>query len=336
MAYGIEQRRLAFLFNYGWKKVNSHKLLWDLFPHFLLFPTRRALRRAGLMHPEVFFAGSLETASLYKLLRPQCLVYNAHDAFCLYPSAPQSTRSIEREVVRRATLTVTTAETTRLLLIEQYGVSPDRVLNLGHGVDNHRYEALSEPSALSAIPRPRVVSLGTLDMQDVEVTAQCAAQLQGVNFVFIGPGGQRLRDRIRAAGLKNAHFLGPIEQEQLPGYLAHCDVGLICYEAGQRERRLYGSNPMKRYDYSAAGLQIVSVDLLEYQKNPSPMYIADSPDTYVNSIRRALREPRFSRDEIKKFALMNDWSAKYNALISRLNELHPGFHRAVPSLPAGN
>jgi hypothetical protein len=323
--YGIKQRRLWFFFSYGGKKLNSYKVLWDLFPNFLLAPGRAALREAGLIEPDIFFSGSLETASLRRLLKPKAMVYNAHDAFSLYPRAPASIRAIEAQVMHEATLTVTTAETTRELLLKQYGVAPERVLNLGHGVENERYaQAATMPEAteLKTIPRPRVVTLGNFDLQDAELTARVVFGLPEVSFVFIGSGlhGNPLKARLQDA--KNVHFLGPIYQEDLPSRLIHCDVGLIAYDSTLRDSRLYGSNPTKRYDYSAAGMQIVSVDLLEYQKNPSAMYVAKSPEEFVESVRRAVYSPRYSREQMRELAMANDWKFKYEALLDRLTSLH--------------
>lgn len=322
--YGVRQQCLSFLFNFGGKGVNSFKLLWDLFPYFLLSPGRHALRQAGLLRPEIFCSGSLETASLYKLLQPRIFIYNAHDAFSLYPDAPASLRAVEAEVVKRATLTVTTAETTRQLLISQYRVSPDQVVNLGHGVNNSAYTGVSEPERLKSIPHPRVVCLGTLDMQDIELTVQTVCALPEANFVFIGPGGQGLQARLHQAGAANCHFLGPVFQDMIPSYLSYCDVGLIGYDSRLKENRCYGTNPMKRYDYAAAGLQTVSVDLHEYRNSPSPMYVAQSAQEFITATRRAVSSPLYSGDEIRAFARVNDWGSKFQALIRHLSALNPG------------
>lgn len=187
--YGIRQFRLSFLFNYGGKAFNRHKVFWDAFPFFPLSPGFRGMRRAGLMNPEVFFIGSLETASLYKLFRPKAVVYNAHDAFSLYPNAPASIRQIEAAVVKRADLIVTTAETTRELLMSQYGIAPERIVNLGHGVDNQRFARCSEPERLKGIARPRVVCLGTLDMQDADLTMRAAPAPRGRASFSSAQGG---------------------------------------------------------------------------------------------------------------------------------------------------
>jgi glycosyltransferase involved in cell wall biosynthesis len=322
-SYGIHQCRLSFLFNYGGRVFNRHKIFWDAFPFFPLTPGHRRMKKNGLMEPDLFFSGSLETASLYKLLKPKLMIYNAHDAFSLYPNAPASTRKIEEEVTKKADLIVTTAETTRGLLISQYGIAPDRIVNLGHGVENQRFANASEPERMKSIPRPRVVCLGTLDMQDAALTIKAARELPDASFIFIGPGGDRLRQGLEAAGVNNSHFLGPIYQDQLPDYLSFCDVGIIGYDSRLKDSRLYGSNPMKRYDYAAAGLQTVSIELLEYKKTPSPMYIASTPEAYISAIQLAIKSPRYSTDEIRAFALANDWRAKYQALIDRLNQVAP-------------
>ena len=90
-----------------------------------------------------------------------------------------------------------------------------------------------------------------------------------------------------------------------------------------KNTRLFGTNPMKRYDYAAAGLQTVSVDLHEYQKDPSPMYVAQSADEFIAAVRYAVSSPRYSVDEIRAFARANDWVSKYQALIRHLADLKP-------------
>lgn len=276
------------------------------------------MRNSGLFESDVFFAGSLETASLFKLIKPRLLIYNAHDAFTLYPGVRSSIRTLEASVLRKANLTVTTAEMTREFLIRTYGIMPNRIINLGHGVDNYRYIEVLEPSTIQRIPHPRAVILGTLDMQDVELMVRTVCELSDINFIFIGPGGNEIRHHLQTIGITNYSFLGPISQDQLANYLSFCDVGLIGYDMNLRNSRLYGSNPMKRYEYSAAGLQTVSIELLEYRKTPSPMYIAKNSDEFIAHIRKAVNNPIYSSAEIKEFAQANDWQIKYKELVNSL------------------
>ena len=104
------------------------------------------------------------------------------------------------------------------------------IINLGHGVDNSRYIEVFEPALLRCIPHLRTIFLGTLDMQDVSLTVQIVQKLPAINFIFIGPGSDVLRNHLEAVGANNTSFLGPVYQDQLHNYLSFCDVGLIGYD----------------------------------------------------------------------------------------------------------
>ena len=75
---------------------------------------------------------------------------------------------------------------------------------------------------------------------------------------------------------------------------------------------------MKRYEYAAAGLPTVSVNLREYAFTPSPIYTADSPQEFVEKTRQALNEGRAQREQLIRFARANTWRQKYLRILELL------------------
>ena len=89
---------------------------------------------------------------------------------------------------------------------------------------------------------------------DDDLVAEVAAALPDVSFAFVGPVSSRraVRNMRRQA---NVHLLGDRPYSRLPGYLQAFDIAWIPHRVGQGET---GGDPIKLYEYWAAGKQVVS------------------------------------------------------------------------------
>ena len=65
--------------------------------------------------------------------------------------------------------------------------------------------------------------LGTTATMDRQLLMELAGRRGDLQFVSIGPEDHQWQEAAAQLGLKNVHFLGPKQYEQLPGYLKHCD-----------------------------------------------------------------------------------------------------------------
>lgn len=316
---GMFEYSPLFLLNYSRVPVLRSKSVWRISPYLTVPSLHRKLSSAGFGEVEVCWIGSLTMSAIGLYLKPRIIIYQAHDAFAMYPDAPPTIRALESATIEFSDLVVTTSESTRRLLQEIYPEQKEKIQTLTHGVHFERYEGDSpEPADLRAIPRPRAALMGTLDLEDENLVTFSARSLPQVQFVLIGPGGEKIRARAREENLQNLRFLGSRPQAELPAYLKHCDVGLIAYRFDWRETRLFGTNPMKRYEYAAAGLPTVSVSLREYELTPSPLHVARSPAEFAEAIRTTLAGGAAEREALLAFARGNRWSEKYVELRDRL------------------
>ncbi|MCL9769696.1 glycosyltransferase [Flavobacterium sp. HXWNR69] len=309
----IQELRLPFLFNHGSRAINRGKFIWKNFPYtnYLLRPFSK-IDYKSLENPDVFFCGSLSLFSIEKILKPKKLVYNAHDLFSLYPGVSPSISKIEKAIIERVDLVVTTSEMTRKVLISKYKVQDDKVLNLDHGINLNEFVDFKRPVEFLNISDPIALFVGTLSMINKGLIGEVMLLLPGIKFVFIGPHNQQ--DKAFFGNFKNSTLLGAKKRHELAAYYNNSNVGLIMYDLELIDSRLLGTNPMKRYDYSAYGLQIVSTSLREYEVNPSPMYIANTAKDYAEAIREAVYNPRFKKEEILDFAFKNQWSEKFKII----------------------
>lgn len=307
---GVKQIPLSFLFNYGNNDLNRYKFNWDMFPYTNYIYSSE--NRKALCRPDVFFGGTYSFFSIHKILNPKKLIYNAHDLFTNYPNAPQSLSKVERKIIEKSDMIVTTSEMTKIKLKEYYGYG-EKLINLNQGIHLNEFEGVIRKGN----KRPSVVFAGTLSEMNHEFTIHAIETLKHFDFLFIGPFSNN--EKKIYGNYKNVKMLGPLKRDKLAFHLCNSDVGLISYDLDAIDKRRIGTNPMKRYDYSAAKLQIVSTPLREYEVNPSDVYIAKNKIDFATSIKEAVENPRYSKESIFKLASDNKWEDKFDTILKRLD-----------------
>ena len=79
----------------------------------------------------------------------------------------------------------------------------------------------------------------------------------------------------------------------MPTYLAAIDVALIPFK---QDPVTYHADPIKAYEYLAAGVPIVATDLPALRRLEHVVRLADSPESFLSQIEAAVREGRAARN----------------------------------------
>lgn len=313
----INEIKLSFLYNSGNRFWNHSKFFFDSYPYTsLLFSKANKNIIEELREFNVFFCGSSSLFSINKILGIKKTVYNAHDLFSFYPNRRKSFKKIEKSICDTSSLILTTSEMTKLKLKEIYDLD-NKVLNLNHGINLDEFTSLKKAKNPFKNDLPIAIFVGSQTYLDTSFIIEVIQKIKNkVNFIFIGPFSPCVINLF--SKLENVKFLGSKKRTELINYYNISSVGIINYPLGLKKNRLLGTNPMKRYDYAAAGLQTVSTSLFEYELNPSPMYISDNVSEYANFILEAISKPRYSKSELKSFAENNQWSTKFSQLENHL------------------
>jgi 2-polyprenyl-3-methyl-5-hydroxy-6-metoxy-1,4-benzoquinol methylase len=253
------------------------------------------LRVAGLERPVLLNFGVSEANWwLHYELAPLCAtaVLVTHDKLALM-DAPRD-RQVRLEAIRRRLLTASDAVCG--LSLGSIDDVPEG-LYVGHGVDEVWHEAgidgSPEPEDLAPIPHPRAVYVGALSVR-VEHEAIRALARSGVQVVLIGfrptPAVQLVIDQE-----PNVHFLGERTPEQAATYLLHCDVGIIPHTA---EPFTASMEPHKAYNYAAAGLRTVTLNVEHAPALGSLIEATRTTDAFVAAVAAALEASRLGPDQI--------------------------------------
>ncbi|MFQ6060672.1 MAG: glycosyltransferase, partial [Thermoplasmata archaeon] len=116
----------------------------------------------------------------------------------------------------------------------------------------------------------------------------------------------------------NIHFLGKRPYEQLPSYLRGIDVCIIPFEVNEITLSV---DPIKIYEYLAAGKPVVSTFLPELQKFGDRVRIAKNREDFENQIREALREDGALVSKRIDLARSNTWEERARRISQIIDEL---------------
>ncbi len=287
---------------------------------------RRAARRMGgastplaafLFHPR-YWPGA-------EALGPDRIVYFTYDALSLSPGWDEIQADFERQLVARADLIAAYSSA-------MFDYMPERARRIGQemptGVDLDHFDGAHEkpcPPDLAGIPEPRIGYTGQINHKlDFHLMIEVARHSPDLNFVFVGPAGpgnggafpghpEHSEAWARFASLPNVYHLGPKAFADVPAYMAHMNVNIMCY-------RLKGGwwqagYPLKMHEYLAIGKPVVSTGLQSILPFGDVIDIVSDAEAWTSALARALGRDGVGTPETRRAtARANSWDARLDRL----------------------
>jgi len=197
-------------------------------------------------------------------------------------------------------------------LTDELGIPSDKITVLGQGVALDQYEQeLQEPDDIKAIPGPRAIWVGVVEKGDRFLFEAAAKNLQqlGGSLVFVGPEAEWAN--ALSNKFNNTYVFGSKPQNIIPAYLNNSDLGLMLYNQN-RGNIYHGQNPLKLYEYAAAGLPIISTPHEEFKFLKPPVIEVKSPEDMPMALNRALKERVKWHRAALDFAGKCSWRSCFN------------------------
>lgn len=139
---------------------------------------------------------------------------------------------------------------------------------------------------IKAIKQPIIGFIGLLDTSrlDLDLIKRIAFEYKDCYIVLIGPNylyGEGF------SGYKNIHLLGEIRYEEIPNYLKAIDVAIMPYKRNELVRSI---NPVKLYEYLAAGKPVVCMDYADTAGLEGVIHAARDSNEFISLIKKCLKE----------------------------------------------
>jgi GT2 family glycosyltransferase/glycosyltransferase involved in cell wall biosynthesis len=189
-------------------------------------------------------------------------------------------------------------------------------------------ERLPPPDDFPAVDGPVVGYIGAIsDWFDFDLLRHAVEALPQVTFYLIGDtwGSDPHAD---LAAKTNVYFAGEKPYQDLPAYLAQFDICLIPFKDNLLTQ---STDPVKLYEYLAAGKQIVARDLPELAKFGASVHLAESPESFTQAIRESLEEGDAEAAQSRQLLVNgHDWSDRVDSLQLWLDDLFEPVSLIVP------
>jgi glycosyltransferase involved in cell wall biosynthesis len=190
-----------------------------------------------------------------------------------------------------------------------------------HGVDfTHFARAWKEPPArpadLAAIRHPVFGFFGLIHHWiDIALIAEVARLRPDYSFVLIG---EAKVDVSELQKLPNVLLAGRRPYEDLPAYCAAFDAAVLPFVHSPMTRSI---NPIKMYEYLAAGLPVVSTNLPEVRRYAGPITITTTAREFALACDNVLAGDYLGRrKDISRMVESESWSSKVRCLSDLIME----------------
>jgi hypothetical protein len=266
---------------------------------------KNLLAKGKRNEPNIIWAAKPGSSVLKKIFPKALLIMQVVDYYPAFRG--DYIKSIEKQDYEAADHIFLIGHAMTPYLTETLGIPHKKITVLGQGVHLDKYQhPLLTPNHLKDLPSPRAIWVGVLKKCDEELFCAAAKHLNslGGSLVLIGPPSdwaRKLSDE-----KQNVTLLNAVSPDKVPAYLMNCDIGLMLYDR-KKESVYKGQNPLKLYQYAAAGLAIISTPHQEYKSLNPPIIITSSADEIPAAIDKAIREKESLREQTLSFAENHSW-----------------------------
>lgn len=213
---------------------------------------------AGGKRPRSVFYLPQQAGMAVALAGRSAIFYDCVDEFGGFSHSPASISFQEAKLLEHADAVFVTASA----LMESKRQTAAAIYLVPNGVDIEVFRGFREPSAdVKGLPRPVVTFVGAIaDWVDVDLVIEASRLRRDWSFVLVGPA---FVDVTALAGEPNVRLLGKRPYSELPAVLQSSDAGIIPFKLNELTRN---SDPIKCYEYLAAGLPVISTNLPQVRR----------------------------------------------------------------------
>ena len=186
-----------------------------------------------------------------------------------------------------------------------------------NGVDvNYFYSAVKQIPTSNKV----VGYVGKIqDRVDFDLVEDCLKRFKNTQFVFLGPiYTQREKVRYLSKYYDNVAFKGDIHYSRLPDEMKKFDVAIIPHKVDLFTNSM---NPIKLYEYLAAGKPVVTTDVAGTSSISPYVKIAKDSADFIIKLNDLLKEQINSKDVIDSIPDECTWDNRVKNMIELMNKL---------------
>lgn len=284
---------------------------------FSLLIFRAYLKRFNFKPDVVFFYHPLDVFLVDTLKSMGVkILYDCVDEHSAFPGVTNVSGVLEAEeiLIAKSFIVIATSKT----LCERISKANSNCFYVPNAADfehfNNAIYSTQMPREVECLKHPVIGFIGAIwDWINIDLVCKLAELHPDYSILLVGPvyfGLDKLKKytNIFAVGIK--------KYELLPQYLSCMDVCLIPFKI---DKLTLASNPIKLYEYLAAGKPVVSTALPEVCENASQfVMIAQNDADFIKKVEKAVNETKCENKEAIfrriDFARNNSWEKRIDTI----------------------
>ena len=273
-----------------------------------LFFCRQALAVIKKTHFQdaILWIQDIYAIDILEYLPDNKMIYDCCDEVAEFSSAyVDLARGNEEKLIKKASIVFTSAQNLYDRIVKQN----DNTFLVRNGAEfEHFYRAKEYQKEIS---KKKIVGfVGAIsDWVNIEMIEFAAKALPDLDFHMVGPIST---DVSSLKKMENVRFFGKQDYEKLPEFYHSFTVGIIPFRIS---KLTLGVNPIKFYEYCAAGKPVVATSLPELKQYEPNIYCIDTKEEFVSAINKAIKEQNQSLYNARiEIAKENSWAARAEAI----------------------
>jgi glycosyltransferase involved in cell wall biosynthesis len=303
-------------------RVGIERYEWGLQLNEWLYHRHVSSRTRGFSRPILWINGH-HAHYLASRLHPSRVIYDITDDWTTSSQSELDRRrtiDADRILCARADEVIVCSQ--RLYKLKERMVQRGRLHLVANGVDADHYarvgdRALPIAPELEGIPHPIFGYTGTLhpDRLDVDMVESLARRISTGTSVLVGPSclGEAAVRRLQETG--RVKLLPAVKYRRVPEFMRAFDVCIVPHVVTDFTESL---NPIKLWEYLAAGKPIVSTPVAGFRDYPTLVHIASGVEAFANALSDALEESPMIAEARRDEARKHSWKLRVDAVESIL------------------
>lgn len=306
-----------------WKVAKQRKNWWNTVfekPE-ILEAIREAIQFLNMKNTVLLLQNPMAVGVVHNL-KEDAFIFDAIDNWLYHPQMQQNKETVERNynfIMKEADAIFTVSES----LKDFFQKGNERVYWIANGVDKEYFQE----SWITDIEKRKNATIGYMgkiqDRVDFDLIESCLKQYPDHTFLMMGPVYSQ-KDRVKQIKSRyaNIHFLGDIHYKELPKKMKEMDIAIIPHKVDAFTNSM---NPLKIYEYLAAGKQIITTPVAGIENFQDYVYEANSKEEFIAAIKRAIEIYEKTENIAEKVvATLEDkhlWKAKVDEMIKIMQEI---------------
>ena len=281
---------------------------------------KQTLKQLDFIDVDAIYVDNIFYHGLLDLIRPQKILFRVMDFHSGFPGWRGKVERIASKIAQKADVTFYTA-TGLLSYIE--GLGAKKAEYLPNGIDLSLFQSYKQEKTPPIIPfydpnSPKVVYVGSLDKWvDWSLIERMAMELPHFIFDFYGPlSNVNIPSQVKE--LNNLTFKGAVRHSELPTLFRAYDIGIIPFDTINYKALVENINPLKLYEYMAAGLPVVSMHWPEIENIHSKIHLAESAEQFINQLKFVAKNLNDNEEKKSYVPASKEWNFILQKLLNAL------------------